>query len=274
MNAVAEEPAGDPSESVVRILALGDAGRQYFGSGVVIAHQTVATNCHVIRKARRVRISSDGAVLLATAQKVAADRDLCILTVPGLQAPVAKIGATRTLAPGDAVRAIGFPVGRPGRTQGEVVGLFELHDGFTVQSTAYFSHGASGGGLFDDTGALVGILTFFRIAEGQAPAYFAIPVEWIEFVRALASEEIAPIDAGIPFWATRIDEQPIFLRAAALELAGRWDEMLEVARSWTRDEPFDPNAWRALAKAAELNGDRAAADMAFKRARVLDLTAH
>jgi serine protease Do len=263
----AQESAPSPTASVVRVLGIGEAGRQYFGSGVVVARGKVATNCHVTRKAVRIRVHDSGSALMATAQHAAADRDLCILTVPGLRAPVARIGATRRLQTGDSVLAIGFPGGRFSGSRGEVAGLFELHGGYAVQSTARFTHGASGGGLFDDTGALIGLLTFFRTAEGHAPAYFAIPVEWLEFVLALESRDIAPHSDGIPFWALSIEQQPVFLRAAALEIAGKWDAMLEVAYAWTREEPFSANAWQALAKASALDGDFSTADLAFQRAR-------
>lgn len=270
--AVAEQRAPSPVDSVVRIVGYGESGRQYYGSGVVVADGTVATNCHVTRKAVRVRVFHVADGFTASAQKVAADRDLCLLSVPGLRAPVARIGASRALEPGDSVLAVGFPGGRLSGHRGEVLALFEHHGGRTVQSTARFSHGASGGGLFDDSGALVGFLTFFRAADGHPPAYFAIPVEWVEFVMALESAGIAPIEHGIPFWALKIEQQPVYLRAAALEMAGMWNELLEVSRRWTTDDPFNPYAWRALAKAAELAGDAKLADAALQRSAALGST--
>jgi serine protease Do len=132
-----------------------------------------------------------------------------------------------------------------------------------IRTTAAFSQGASGGGLFDSEGRLVGILTFFRVS-GEV-AYFAVPVEWVKNVETTQSAAVSPME-GTPFWAAAIDRQPQFLQAGALEADGRWKELAQLARGWVESDPQDANAWATLAKASAKMGDEATAESARKRA--------
>ena len=79
----------------------------------------------------------------------------------------AAIGSTRKLKVGDTVFAIGFNAGDSLSFQrGQVAELYE-HDGaMVIRTTAAFTHGASGGGLFDQDGKLVE-LTFYRVSPGE-----------------------------------------------------------------------------------------------------------
>jgi hypothetical protein len=166
------------------------------------------------------------------------------------------------------VYAVGFNAGRGLSYQsGEVAELFDHDGGMVIRTTAPFTHGASGGGLFDSEGRLVGILTFFRVSKDQTD-YFAVPVEWLESLETASAREIGPLE-GVPFWADDIQHQPTFLQAGALEADGRWDELATVARQWTETNPGDAQAWVALGKATSKLGDRAAAASAFRRAAEL-----
>ncbi len=252
---MSRENVSSPTASVVKVIGYSSNGRQFFGSGVVVGGNTVATNCHVTRSAERIRVHVGNEILTASAQRLMAQRELCVLSVPGLGAPAVKIGATRSLRAGDKVIAIGYPNGGGmNGSRGEVLDLFRFDNGFAVQSTARFTHGSSGGGLFDSSGALVGLLTFFRTVDGREPAYFAIPIEWLDSVLAEPRETISPFEAA-PFWSQELDRQPVFLRAAALEAAEMWSDLFEVAKAWAAEEPSDHNAWRALARAATQTGD-------------------
>jgi hypothetical protein len=116
----------------------------------------------------------------------------------------------------------------------------------------------------------VGILTFFRVSKDKTD-YFAVPVEWLKELDAVAAAPIAPLD-GVPFWADEIGRQPAFLKAGALEADGRWEELAALARNWTDTAPSDAQAWMALGRAATQLGDRAVADDAFRRAAELGVT--
>jgi serine protease Do len=203
--------------SVLRVETMRDGGGSAFGSAVSIAADTVVTNCHVTRDARAIHVVFAGTRRSVAAQTADLDRDLCLLQVPGLGARSVPLGRSADLRVGQAVTAFGYTGGVSMQASaGEVVGLHP-HDGARViQASNRFSSGASGGGLFDDDGRLVGILTF-RL-RGSAAHYYAAPAEWLQ--RLLAGPDawqaVAPLATDrLPYWQLPSDLQPAFLRAAA-----------------------------------------------------------
>jgi hypothetical protein len=253
--------------SMVQIVGVTPEGRYHAGSGVVLPDGTVATNCHVTMRAKRVQ-QFMGNGPSASLQAADVTHDLCALYFPDLDRRAATLGTSRELAVGDAVYAVGFNAGKGLSYQpGEVAELFEHDGGMVIRTTAPFTHGASGGGLFDAQGRLVGILTFYRVSKDRTD-YFAVPVEWLKNLETAAARDIAPLE-GLPFWADHIEHQPTFLQAGALEADERWDELATVARQWTETNPGDAQAWVALGKAASKLGDEAVATSAFRRAAEL-----
>jgi hypothetical protein len=201
----------------------------------------------------------------ASLQSATVEHDLCALYFPDLKRTPVTVAGSHSLKIGDPVYAVGFNAGNGLSYQpGEVAELFEHDGGMVIRTTASFTHGASGGGLFDKDGNLVGILSFFRVAP-TGTSYFAVPAEWLQAVEHSPAREIEPL-AGLPFWAERVERQPAFLRAGALEADNRWDDLLAMARDWTQASPDDGQAWLALAKAEYNLGDRTAARDAYQRA--------
>jgi S1-C subfamily serine protease len=196
--------------SMVQVVGITPEGRYNYGSGVRLPNGTVVTNCHVTQRAARVQIFLSGG---GSAQLQAADiaHDLCALYFPELERAPAELGTSRALSVGDRIYAVGFNAGKGLSYQpGEVAELFVHDGGMVMRITAPFTHGASGGGLFDADGRLVGILTFLR----PSPAgtyYFAVPVEWLDGLNAVPAQAVAPLD-GTPFWAEVAERQPAFLR--------------------------------------------------------------
>jgi len=257
--------------SLVQIVGIGDNGRIYLGSGVTLPGGNVVTNCHVTQHAKSVRLFWGGNSPNATLETPDVSHDLCALRFPDMTRPPAVLGASNNLKIGDRVYAVGFNAGNGlSYQEGEVAQLYEHDGGMVIRTTAAFTHGASGGGLFDQDGKLVGILTFFRVAKDET-AYFAVPVEWIKPLEAVASAPVAPLE-GIPFWANEMTRQPTFLQAGALEADGRWPELAVLAREWTHASPDNGQAWMALGKASLYIGQRREAELAFQRAVDLGLT--
>jgi hypothetical protein len=189
--------------------------------------------------------------------------DLCVLHAVALTAPRAHIAVAHALEVGDEVVAIGFG-GGGGRSisSGRVTALYPYRNGRVIQTTAAFRQGASGGGLFDRHGNLVGITTFFR-RNGAESAFFAIPVEWLG---AITQPSGVRTDAN-PFWMRGQGDQPLFLQVATLEADGKWMEMEAAARLWTREEPDQAQSWEALGRALTALGDVLEGDTARLRAR-------
>jgi hypothetical protein len=257
--------------SLVQIVSVAADGRFYLGSGVALPNGNVITNCHVTQRAKRVQLFWGGNGPSAAMEAPDVPHDLCALRFPDLKRQPAILGASNSLKIGDRVYAVGFNAGNGlSYQEGEVAELYEHDGGMVIRTTAAFTHGASGGGLFDQNGRLVGILTFFRVAKDQT-AYFAVPVEWIKPLDTVATISVAPLE-GIPFWADEMARQPTFLQAGALEADGRWKELAVLAREWTQASPDDGQAWIALGKASLYTGQRRQAELAFQRAVDLGLT--
>lgn len=241
--------------SVLRIEAPRESGGFAMGSGVAVGPELVVTNCHVTREARAISVVRGGVRWSVSAQAADVDRDLCLLEVPGLQAPPVPLGTTGALAIGQPVAALGY-TGGVGlqNSPGEVVELHRFDGGRVIQSSNWFTSGASGGGLFDGNGALVGILTF-RL-RGGAAHYFAAPVEW---VRQLLDERrrdqfrrVMPIDSRrLSYWQVPAAGQPLFLRAQVLQRDQRWGELAMLAYGWVREDADDAEPWHLLGTALE-----------------------
>lgn len=257
--------------SMVQLVGIGTDGRYSLGSGVALPNGSVVTSCHVTLRAKRVEPFRGDSSFKAQSQRADVQHDLCTLRFPGLNLHPAVIGESRNLRLGDKVYSVGFNRGRNLTYEsGEVAELFEFDGGMVIRTTAAFNQGASGGGLFDSRGRLVGILTFLRVAGGET-TYFAVPAEWLEAVARQPSAEVQPLD-GVPFWADTLERQPAFLQAGALEAAGLWEELLALARSWTDERPQDGQAWLMLGKAALNTGDRAVAEAALQHAAQFGVT--
>jgi serine protease Do len=252
--------------SVIRVAASVPGAGTSFGSGVVLPGGRVVTNCHVIPDVRMVGVMDGAARTEAMRTLGDAGADLCVLDTGALAAPPAQLGSASTLRVGDEVVAIGFGGGSARSiSTGRVTALFPYRGGQVIRTSAAFRQGASGGGLFDRHGRLVGITTFYRRGESGF-SFFAIPVEWID---ALDLEEAAKPSQPRPFWMRAHAEQPHFLQVATLEADGKWGEMAEAARLWTEDEPAQAQSWDALIRALDAQGQLTEGNAARQRARAM-----
>ena len=148
------------------------------GSGVIIGAGEIVTNCHVALRAEKIVVRSGAAKHDATRRYSDEERDLCQLHVPALRAPAA-LAALGGANPGDHVFAIGAPQGLElTLSDGLISGLREINGIALLQTTAPISPGSSGGGLFNDSGQLVGI-TSFQSRSGQN-LNFAVPARSIQ----------------------------------------------------------------------------------------------
>lgn len=230
---------------VLKIEARRIQGGYSLGSGVVVEADKVVTNCHVTRESREVYVVRGEARWRATLQASDVGHDLCVLQVPGLRGEIVKLGSAAGLKVGQPVIAIGFTGGLGiQNSAGEVVSLHRLDGGNVVQSTNWFSSGASGGALFDEELRLVGILTY-RL-RGGAAHYFSAPAEWVTPLLSgpAAFREVAPLEAReLAYWQRPVDQQPDFLQAAILERDLKWAELETLASGWSRSAADDPLPW-------------------------------
>lgn len=234
--------------SILKVEAVNGDGSVSLGTGVVVAPGTIATNCHVTRRARAVRLIRGAQRMEVDSQYSDVERDLCLLYALHAEDLAAVELDGGTLHIGQPVIAAGFVFGiAPQLSAGEVRALHDYEDAQVIESTTPFGSGASGGGLFDAAGRLVGIVTF-RSRKG-APQYYSLPVRWV--LGALAQHGEAHVQPlhGQPFWQRMPEAQPYFLRAATLEAEENWGEMADVARRWSEAEAGNASSWLALGKA-------------------------
>jgi hypothetical protein len=167
------------SRSIVVVETFDAKGQAVaLGSGVVIAHGVVVTNCHVFKGAAVAQVRYRQRRLDATLRDTDPERDLCTLTVGSLTAEPAQLGAASRTMVGDRVFAIGAPQGfELTLSDGLISSLRPVAGGNVLQVTAPISHGSSGGGLFDDQAKLIGITTMYLSDSQQLN--FAVPVEWV-----------------------------------------------------------------------------------------------
>lgn len=214
--------------SVLKIEVLRAQGGFSLGSGVVVAPDTVVTNCHVTRDALKINVLRGGARWLVESQLSEVEHDLCLLHVPGLRASAVTFGSADALMAGQPVTALGFTGGAELRNSpGLVLATHRFDGGHVIQSSTGFSSGASGGGLFDESLHLVGILTF-RLRGGEAH-YFSAPVEWLQTMLGRADaagyHAVAPDRSQqLTFWQRPLPDQPWYQSGLALSGVNRLPE--------------------------------------------------
>lgn len=253
---------------VLKVKVVRTDGVKELGSGVVIGPARVVTNCHVVRNASSIQVSRGDKTWQASMESGDEYRDLCFLRVPGYPGE-----APRIAEPGDAkvsipVVAVGYSGGEYKVSEGFVKGLFTCacDGGRVIQTSAKFDPGASGGGLFDTDGHLLGILTFKSEAGGDF--HFAVPVGWMKRL----SEAPQNLSGKGTFWESATRGSGYFLVACDLGARRDWNGLYKLARDWVRQEPDNPQAWMAWGRSNLNLGhlDEAAHD--FQKVLQLDST--
>jgi len=165
------------------------------GSAVVIAPETLVTNCHVLRKAARVAVARDNTSMGAVLALWDPERDVCQVKVRGLGAPAVALGDSATLVVGQQVYALGSPAGLElTLSSGLISSLRKGEAGRLdmIQTSAPISPGSSGGGLFDEDGRLIGLTTMAVVATHAQNLNFALPVDHVrELPQRHAAREAA-----------------------------------------------------------------------------------
>ena len=155
------------------------------GSGVILTEDGyIATCAHVVDGAKSVKVTlNDDTSYDATIVGTDSKNDIAIIKIDATGLVPAVVGDSETLTVGSEVIAIGNPLGelRGTATAGIISAVnrtieVEGQAMTLIQTDAAISPGNSGGGLFDATGKLIGIVNA-KVNDSQAEGLgFAIPV--------------------------------------------------------------------------------------------------
>ena len=240
------------------------------GSGVALGADQVITTCDVAIRGESARVLWSGKVFKATPASLQAHLNLCRLRVAGMHAPSLALGVVEKLRVGQPVNAIGLPHARlGGRWKGssseerrnghdricpmcdesKATGLQEEHgrdpilsEGTVAAMRPYAgSHymrisapllpGFSGGGLFDEQGRLIGILSPQRV-EGESLA-FVLPSDWLGSLPEMEAPGSTDPGHGLA-WLNQ---------TLALEKKADWRRLLKLSQQETRRDPSNAAAW-------------------------------
>jgi serine protease Do len=172
------------------------------GTGFVLRSDGwIATNLHVIVGGPHLKVTLRDARELEVVEVLAAspEHDLALLRVEARDLPVLSLGDSDAMRAGDAVVAIGNPLGLEDTVSNGLVSARRTldHDTEVLQISAPIAPGSSGGPIFNDHGEVIGIATAVLL-QGQnlnfgMPARYLLPmlkdpkpVRFTDFAKALA----------------------------------------------------------------------------------------
>lgn len=172
------------TESVTYNTFMGQYVTEGAGSGVIVSSDGyIATNNHVIDGASGITVTlSDGTEY--SAELIASDSktDLAVIKINAEGLTPAVFGSSSELCVGEPVIAIGNPLGELGGTvTSGIISALDREvtiDGQSMtllQTDASVSPGNSGGGLFNSSGELIGIVNAKSASENAEGLGFAIP---------------------------------------------------------------------------------------------------
>lgn len=238
------------TSSVVMIRGYNEDGGLAYGSGVVVDHNKVVSNCHVFRTTRQPWVARGEDTFMVTGIQADRFHDMCLLTVENLPIKPVAIGNPSEITRGQNVLSIGHSHGavNPLTSMGQVKSRYPFDNGNIIRSTAPFRMGASGSGLFSIDGELLGINTFKT--PGRRAFFYSLPVEWLGKISKLPIETEFPIK-GRTFWELDDVDKPYFMQVAIPKLNHDWKTVEKIAEDWVTAEPMTAEAWYELGNAQD-----------------------
>jgi len=222
--------------SIVKVHTANKQGNHGVGSGVVVAKDHVVTNCHVIADAKGIHVTKYGVSYPPYALLADWKHDLCILKFEYLKLKPVNLGSNDKLQYETEVfgKNYGGNTVKPHTAVGAVKGIFDLNGYKIIQSSAWFSMGASGGGLFNDKGELIGITTFKTPGLGS---FYSVPVEVIKKLLAGNNDISITTAAESPFWDAPEKKLPFFMQVVGPIKKENWVKLKKISIEWIANKP-------------------------------------
>ena len=223
--------------SVVKVHVANDKGNHGVGSGVVVAKNYIVTNCHVIANSQGIHVTKYGLSYSPDALIADWKSDLCILKFKFLELkPVTMTNTADVEYETDVfTKSYGGNSSKPGSSFGTIKAKFNYNGHQIIQSSASFMLGASGGGLFNYQGELIGITTFKT--PGRSAFYYSMPVEIIEEMMVNGKEISVTAAPESAFWDTPEENQPYFMQVVSALNKKDWSKLMIISEDWVKSEP-------------------------------------
>lgn len=254
--------------SIVKVHVITQTGGHGVGTGVVVAKDTVATNCHVLANSNGISISKFGESISPVGMVADWPHDACLLKFQYLELAPVKLASADSLNYGDDVFTIGFPGGppKPQTIAGKVRALYPYDGGTIVRSDAAFIMGSSGSPTFNQAGELVSLSTFK--SPGKHAYFYSIPVEWVQALMQKDSVS-TPAPDGTPFWDLPPLERPYWMQVVQPYQNSDWKELEAISRVWSSQQHNSAEAAFYLASALHGQGQLDAAQQAYQQSVAL-----
>ncbi|GGL03504.1 serine protease [Mangrovihabitans endophyticus] len=195
----------DSQRSVIKVLGTAPScSRRIEGSGFVYASERIMTNAHVVAGTRDVQVESDGDRLDGRVVVYDPERDLAVIYVPGLRAPVMRF-ADDPADTGASAIVLGYPLDGPYDAQSarvrdvsEITGP-DIYDRAEVTRQIYtirakVRSGNSGGPLVSPGGRVLGVI--FAAAQDDQTTGFALTAQEAAGVASAGAERTGGADTG------------------------------------------------------------------------------
>ncbi|WP_203827268.1 MarP family serine protease [Actinoplanes palleronii] len=192
-------------KSVLKVLgAAPSCSRRIEGTGFVYANERVMTNAHVVAGTREVVVETSRGQLEGTVVVYDPKRDLAVIRVPGLTAPVMPF-VSKAAGSGASAIVLGYPQDGPYNAQsarvrdvGDITGpdIYESGDVtreiYTIKSLV--RSGNSGGPLISPAGDVLGVI--FAAAADDKNVGFALTAAEAAPVAKLGRESTRGVKTG------------------------------------------------------------------------------
>ncbi|SEL57433.1 tetratricopeptide repeat-containing S1 family peptidase [Nitrosovibrio tenuis] len=220
-----------------------DGGLIGHGSGVLIDTARVITTCQVVKDAKSGHVHRPSGIFKAVLQHAEPARDLCQMkALQHLQSPPIVLGTAKKIRIGQRVYAIGTRKSGKGREGWEsllseaVVSNLRPYGGSQyIQISPAIAPSSSGGGLFDEQGRLIGILSV-QFIEGENFT-FALPADWV--VELANRTPATQRSQGV----TKKNGLNWLNHTLALEKKGDWPGLFKASQQEIKRDPANAAAW-------------------------------
>ena len=228
--------------TIVKVRSVNQSGGKSLGTGVVVAENQVATNCHVIADAVGIDIHALGEGYQPTGLQADWKHDICILNFQFLPLKPAKLGDSENLKYEDSIFSIGFPGGapKPLTTFGSIKALYPMDNSQIIRISTSFQLGASGSPVFNEAGEVIALSTFKSPGRRNA-FYYTVPIKWVKEAIKLPVEDFSQKHQHA-FWESDLDQQPFWMQIVIPLQNEEWSLVESIVNKWLLSNPHDPEA--------------------------------